>query len=215
MNKFLLFLAVALLAAFLIAFVGLNVTGFFGLKQAQTQTADETVKIGLMLPLTGDAALYGESTGTALELAREEINAQSGILGKKVEFVVEDSKCDAKAGAQAINSLVNLKGLKLVIAAECSGPTLAAAPVAENAKSLFLVAVATNPDIKYAGDYVFRIMPSDEQQGKDLAQLLSSRGYKRPAVLFMDNTYGGGIEKVFEEEFAKLGGNIAVKQMVN
>lgn len=201
-------IALAVIAAALTVFAGLNGTGLFGLGQEN----NETVQIGVMLPLTGDAAIYGESMGTALELAREQINAEGGILGKKIEFVIEDSACDAKKGVDAINSLVHLKGMKLVIAAECSGPALSAAPVAEEAKVFYLVASASNPKIKNAGDYVFRISPSDNQQGKDLAELLYAQGYRNVAAIFMNNAYGEGIAKVFMQEFGALGGAIVEQQ---
>jgi len=205
--------SLVVIAAALALFLGVGQTGLAGLPAAGQGSG--TVQIGVMLPLTGDNALYGESFGTALELAREEINARGGILGKKVEFVVEDSKCDAKAGVDAINSLVRLKGMKIVIAAECSGPTLSAAPVAEENKVLYLAATASNPDIKNAGDYVFRTCPNDLQQGKDLAQIVFSEGFRKTAVLNMDNAYGEGISGVFAEEFAGLGGSIAIKQKFN
>ena len=105
MRKTILVIALAVIAIALTAFVGMNSTGFFGLGQADEGTA----RIGVMLSLTGDAAIYGESMGTALELAREQINADGGILGRKIEFVIEDSACDAKKGVEAINSLVHLK----------------------------------------------------------------------------------------------------------
>ncbi len=202
---------IAIIAIAVVAFTGFNQTGLFGLGAEE----EETVKIGVMLPLTGDAAIYGESVGTAIQLARERINESGGILGKRVEFVVEDSACDAKAGVKAINSLVHLKGMKLVIAAECSGPALSAAPVAEEAKVLYLVAIASNPDIKYAGDYVFRIAPSDNQQGKDIAKTIYKEGFRKAASMFMDNAYGEGIAGVFAKEFEALGGNVVITQRFN
>ncbi|MDD5163158.1 MAG: ABC transporter substrate-binding protein [Candidatus ainarchaeum sp.] len=188
--------------------IALGFNGFFNLQDAK----QAPVQIGVIMPLTGDAALYGESMGTALELAREEINSNGGIIGKQVEFVIEDSACDTKAGVNAVNSLINLKGMKIIIAADCSGPTLAAAPIAEKAKVFYLVAIATNPDIKYAGDYIFRIAPSDSFQGKDLAQAVYKKGLANATILFVESSYGQGIEKIFKEEFGKLGGKISLSQ---
>lgn len=207
MKKHIILISIALIAVGLVAFLGLNQIGLIVLS-----APEDAVKIGIMLPLTGDAALYGESIGTALDLATEEINEEGGILGRRVELILEDSACNANAGVKAINSLVNLKGLKLIIAAECSGPTLSAAPVAEEAGVLYLVATASNPDIKHAGDYVFRIAPSDAQQGKDIAQIVYNGEFRNAAVLFMDNAYGEGIAGVFMEEFKRLGGKIAIEQ---
>lgn len=205
--------AIAVMALAFALFAGIGQTGLAGLPAAEPGSG--AVQIGVMLPLTGDNALYGESFGTALELAKEEINANGGILGKKVEFVAEDSRCDAKAGVAAINSLVRLKAMKIVIAAECSGPSLAAAPIAESAGVLYLVALASNPDIKYSGDYVFRIAPSDSQQGKDLAMVVFRGGSRNAGILSGDNSYGEGIAKVFAGEFENLGGKITVWQRFN
>jgi len=199
-----------------IALIGISATGFFGLEEKDSAEKNLVpLKIGVMMPLTGDAAIYGESFETSLELAREEINAKGGILGRRVEFVVEDSKCDAKAGVDAINSLVRLKGVDIVIAAECSGPSLSAAPIAEENKVLYLVCVASNPDIKHAGPHVFRIAPSDNQQGKDIARLAAKEGYKNAAALYMDNAYGEGLGKAFVKEFKESRGRIVIEQRFN
>ena len=80
---------------------------------------------------------------------------------------------------------------------------------------MYLVSAASNPDIKNAGDYVFRIAPSDNQQGKDIARLVFGQGYRAGAVMYMDNAYGEGIANVFMDEFEKLGGKVSVKQMFN
>jgi branched-chain amino acid transport system substrate-binding protein len=174
----------------------------------------ETIKVGVMLPLTGDAAVYGESFSTALKLATEEINVSGGIDGKQIELVIEDSKCDAIEGVKAINSLVNLHGLKLIIAAECSGPSLSAAPIAEKAKVLYLVAIASTPEIKNSGEYVFRIAPADDQQGEDLAKLIFNKNYRNTAVLYVNNASGAGIAQLFIEDFNKRGGNV-IEQKFN
>lgn len=162
---------------------------------------EEVIKIGAIIPLTGVAAQYGENEDKAIKLALEEINSMGGVLGKKIEIIYEDTKCDGEKGATAMNKLINVDKVDLVISFECSAPTLSAAPIAENNKKLFVVAVATAPGIAQQGRYIFRITPPDTAQGKDLAGVIKSRGYQRVAVLYLNNDYGVGIKDIFKNNF--------------
>src|SRR3989344_8626278 len=89
-------------------------------------------KIGVMLPLTGDGAAYGLPIRKSLQIAVDEINANGGVNGKKLEPVYQDSKCNPKDGNAAAQTLINIDKVKVIIGGICSGETLGAASLAND-----------------------------------------------------------------------------------
>ncbi|KHO44953.1 MAG: branched-chain amino acid transport system substrate-binding protein [archaeon GW2011_AR3] len=181
--------------------------------EPDAQATTETVKLGLMLPLSGDATAYGNPIRTAAFIAADEINAKGGINGKMIEFVTEDSKCSPKDGASAAQKLVNVDKVKVIIGGACSGETLGAAPITEAAKVILISPSATSPDITAAGDYVFRIAPSDAFAGEVAAKYASDDLGRSKAVVFSETTdYAQGLRKVFKENFELLGGAVVADE---
>lgn len=90
--------------------------------------SEQTIKIGAPFPMTGDAMFYGENCLKIIQMLADDINAQGGILGKKVEIVVEDGKCDPPAGLTAIQRLIYTDKVDLMFGAICSSIGLAAGP---------------------------------------------------------------------------------------
>ena len=173
----------------------------------------EPIKIGLIGPLTGDAALYGTSPKNGAELAIEEINASGGINGKRLELVSEDSKCDAKEAVNSITKLINVDNVKFVVGGMCSSETLAAAPIAESNKVIMISPDSTSVKVSEAGDYIFRTVASDALQGKKVADVAYEMGFRKAAVLYIgSNDAGPALEKVFREEFVRLGGAVIISE---
>src|SRR3989344_14094 len=72
-----------------------------------------TIKIGAILPLTGDAVSYGESESRAIEIAVNEINENGGIAGKEIELLFEDGECDPQTAGRVAQKLVNIDGVRV------------------------------------------------------------------------------------------------------
>src|SRR5687768_12900217 len=89
------------------------------------------LRIGVIQPLTGDAASYGTSQLRAIQIAADELNAKGGIRGKQIELVVEDGRCDSPAAGAAAQKLVSIDKVKVIIGGGCSSETLAAAALTE------------------------------------------------------------------------------------
>ncbi|MFX0212350.1 MAG: ABC transporter substrate-binding protein [Candidatus Hodarchaeota archaeon] len=174
----------------------------------QRQQEEGPIKIGVIGPLTGDVSEYGQNVKNTLNIALEEINEQGGIREKKLQLIYEDSACEPAKGVTAIQKLINIDGVSFVIDIACSSVVLAEAPIAEDNKVLLMSVTASNYKIKDAGDYIFRVYPSDAFQGKELAKLINSSNHKSVAIVYINNDYGFGLKKVFQEEFKSLGGEI-------
>ena len=169
----------------------------------------QPIKIGAILPLTGDAAKYGKSAKEALDMAVDEINSGKGVRGSKVEIIYEDDSANPTKGVSAINKLISVDHVPAVIGALPSSVTLAIAPVAENNKVVLLSPMSSNPKISDAGDYIFRNCISDLDEGSYMAEFaINTLHIKRVAILYINNDYGTGLNDVFSKKFQELGGQI-------
>ena len=82
---------------------------------------EEVYRVGVLESLTGIGETYGTVANHAKQLAVDEINAAGGIDGKKLELVVEDSKCNAQDAITAYNKLTDVENLKIILGTSCSG----------------------------------------------------------------------------------------------
>ena len=173
-------------------------------------------KIGVMLALTGDAATYGLPEQQSIKIAADEINSKGGINGKKLEMIYEDGKCNPKDGNAAAQKLINIDKVKVIIGGSCSGETLGASPIAESNKVILISPSSTSPDITKAGDFIFRVAPSDAKAGIVASDYAFNELKSRKAALITEAAdYPQGIRKVFKENFAKLGGQIVADETYN
>jgi len=203
-NKVYLFSVIFVLAVILIALI-FSLQPLIGLFTTQ---GNQPLVIGVFTPLSGDAAIYGAAIQKGLDLALEEVNGEGGVLDRNVKLVYEDTHLDSTTAMNAVTKFIYVDKIPFVIAAEGSGATLAAAPLADKTKTIFIIPVASTGELRDAGDYVFRVIPSDSYRGKELAKLASEKGYKKSAILYVNDAYGVGIKSLFTETFTVMGGQV-------
>jgi branched-chain amino acid transport system substrate-binding protein len=166
--------------------------------------AAETVKIGLLAPLTGSAAADGVSVHNSLMLAVEKVNKGGGLLGKPVELVVYDDRADAKEAVPLAQKLIQQDAVAAVVAGSYSLPTRAAAPIFDESQIPMVAAYAVHPEVTQ-GDYTFRNGFLGMVEGKAAAhaavELLKA---KRIALLTSDNDFGRTLSEGFKA-FIKTG----------
>lgn len=174
-------------------------------------TADGSVKVGVLLPLTGDGSSYGQKGRKAIEMAVDEFNARESSGGKNVVAVFEDSKSNAKDGVSAVQKLITVDKVPAVIGDALSSVTLPAAAVAEANQVVLLSPCSSAPALTQAGKYIYRIWPSDLAEGKAAAEFAVSRSFKKAAILHLNNDYGNGIADIFTKHFTVDARNIVLK----
>ncbi len=182
------------------------VGGYFLIK-GNKPTSTEPIKIGFIGPLTGGAAAYGEPAKNGLEVAILQINDSGGIDGRQIQVIYEDGKCTGKDAVTAAQKLINIDKVHYLIGLPCSGEVLGVAPVSEQNK-VILLAQGSSPDITNAGEYIFRIWPSDIFSAKLLAEHATKKGFKKAAIITENTDYAVALEKAFTESFKSLGGNV-------
>lgn len=160
------------------------------LLSACSRSTADTIRIGFIGPLTGDAVSYGVDALRATQLAVEEQNALGGIHGKMIELIAEDGACSGSAAADAAHKLIEVDHVAAILGGNCSNETLAAAPIAEAHHTILLAAVSSSKDVTAAGDYVFRIWPSNAKAApKAYAKFLGNHGYKSLAMFSEETVY--------------------------
>lgn len=173
------------------------------------KTEPGEIKIGVILPLTGEGAKYGDAAKKGFDLAVDEINNNGGIKGKKIHLICEDSQGDPKLGVSAMQKFATVDKVNAVLGDLFSSVTLAIAPICNNDKIVLLSPASSSPKITDAGDFIFRNCPSDVYEGTIMSNYAYDKlGYKKVAVFHINNEYGIGIKTVFEKNFISKGAAI-------
>ncbi|HUT24001.1 MAG TPA: ABC transporter substrate-binding protein [Sumerlaeia bacterium] len=170
----------------------------------------EPVRIGVILPLSGALADYGESTLAGIEMARDEINKAGGVAGRKIELVVENNENDTTKSADALRKLVGLKKALAVVGPITSTNCLAIVRDAQRKGTVLITPTGTNDTITGHGDFIFRACFNDSFQGAAMAKFAREDLRIESAVPFQDTTsdYSVGLCRSFAERFEELGGKV-------
>lgn len=184
------------------------------LSACNTQGNDNKVRIGVFMSTTGSTANFGISSVNGIKMAADEINAAGGINGKQVELLVQDDRSDASEAATIVTKFVTQDMVHAVIGEVASSRSIAAAPIAQNAKIPMLTPSSTNPEVTKKGDFIFRSCFIDPYQGAAIAQFAAKTLGAKTAAIMVDrkNDYSTGLEKVINETFTRFGGKIVATQ---
>lgn len=188
-------------AVFLLSTISL---GFSGAHAAE-------IKIGFPGPITGPVQFLGQHMKWGAELAIEEINEKGGVLGQKLSFIMEDSKCAAPEAVAGTEKMLSRDQITVIMGDICSSATLAMIPIVERAKIPMLVTISTHPGItEKAGAggnlWVFRINPQDAALASAMGKYLAEKKpYKEVAYLAEDTDYGRAGVAAMQKELEPKG----------
>jgi branched-chain amino acid transport system substrate-binding protein len=170
--------------------------------------AQETLKFGLAMPLTGSQSSYGRDQIKAAEWGVADINAKGGVNGRKLEMIVLDTQADPTVGINAVNRLINVDKVPVFVTA-WSAVVKAVAPIANREKVLELSIGANAPEISKLGDYVYTAFPLADVDVTALANYtFKTLGKKRVAVLYTNNDSGIEAARHYRSVFEKAGGQV-------
>ena len=161
------------------------------------------LKIGSLLPETGNLAFLGPPEFAGIDLAIQDINAAGGVLGQDVEHLRGDSGDTSTDIAQQTADAHIAAGVGAIIGAASSGVSLTVIDKISSAGIVQMSPANTAPVLTdYADDgYYFRTAPSDTFQGAILGQLMAKNGAKNAVFLTMDDAYGIGLSKYARAAF--------------
>jgi branched-chain amino acid transport system substrate-binding protein len=174
---------------------------------AVSAPAADTIKIGVTAPLTGNFAEYGQDMKNANTLAANEINAKGGVLGKKIELVIMDSKSDPKEAALIAQKFTSDKSIVAQVGDFSSTACFAAAPVYERAKMVQLAPTSSHPEFTKQGEYMFTISGLQNSRTPFIVEYVL-RDYlnkKKVALIYPNNDFGLAVQKEFGPACEKFG----------
>jgi branched-chain amino acid transport system substrate-binding protein len=172
--------------------------------------AQETIRIGAAMPITGPVAHGALQEKRGLETALEEINAAGGVLGKPLELVYEDNQCNPSVAVTVTTKLLEA-GVPAVLGQQCSSAVLATMSLVQRAEVPLVSSIATNPKISElsgvgGNPWVFRLNPSDRELAVANVNYLASLGTIQKVAIVAESTdYGRGGADAFAEAAKQKG----------
>ncbi|MEE1199207.1 MAG: ABC transporter substrate-binding protein [Christensenellales bacterium] len=164
--------------------------------------AEDTIKIGVIGPMTGPYAQYGLAVANGAKIAADEINALGGV---QLEILAEDDQGDGELGVNAYNKLLD-DGVSIMLSTVTSGSCIAVSDVA-NEQRVFMLTPSGSADVITEGkDNVYRICFKDSAQGTASAQYIVEQGLATKVGVIYNNAqdYSMGIYQSFMAKAKEL-----------
>ena len=180
----------------------------------------QDIKIAVVGPITGSNAAIGEQMARGARMAVEDINAQGGVLGKKLALETADDACDPKQAVAAANDVVG-KGAVFVAGHYCSSSSIPASSVYHEAGVLQMTPASTNPALtddaaKKGWNNVFRVCGRDDAQGAVAGKYLADHYKGKNVAIIHDKTaYGKGLADETKKAANKLGVKEVMYESIN
>src|SRR5579862_6617648 len=176
--------------------------------------AADTIKIGFPIPLSGPVAVYGEPVLKGAQLAVSEINAKGGLLGKKIELVVRDSKANADEAVRLSRELIIKDNVDFLVGTVTSAEAPAVSTVAKENRIVFIAPVAETTrltDAAHIHPYIFRTNSNTDVDGLASAVLMARwKNVKTVATIAPDYAYGRDLIAAFVANLKKLRPDIQI-----
>lgn len=174
--------------------------------------AQDHIKFGVYLPMTGGVAAYGKMEWAGIQSAN---SMAPEVLGKKIDLILLDTKSEQIEASNTVSLLTEMK-VAGIIGEAISANTMAGNPISEKAQIPSISPTATNPLVTQGKKYAFRACFIDPFQGEAAARFAIKELKVRTASLIIDHSqdYSVGLGSFFEKEFQKLGGHVVSKTFI-
>ncbi len=164
-------------------------------EEGESDTSSDTIRFGLVAPLSGDNATYGVAQKQGYELAIKEINEAGGIDGAMLELVTYDDQGDAQKSATGAQKYSDDESIVAIGGSCLSSCTLAMAPIIDDAGLPDLVVSSSSPSLTGISEYFFRMAVQDAAVGPQIADVYLNKGVKSIVILYPDNDYGINLQE--------------------
>jgi branched-chain amino acid transport system substrate-binding protein len=175
--------------------------------------AQKTIKVGYPVILSGPGALIGEPSLKGAQMFVEEINAKGGVLGRKIELVIRDTKGNADEAVRVARDLILRENVDFLVGTLTSAEGPAVSPVAKENKIVFVVPVVkTDVLVKPENihPYMFRTASNTTVEGRTAAVIMSKWNVKRVATMSPDYAFGQDVTRAFVDHIKKLRPDIEI-----
>ncbi|EAL5807411.1 branched-chain amino acid ABC transporter substrate-binding protein [Campylobacter coli] len=175
----------------------------------------KTINLGVVLPLTGPVAAYGQDVFNGIELANK-LNAKLDN-GDEVKLIVIDTKGDKLETTSAVNRLIAQDKVIGIIGEATTPNTIQAISIVEDKKIPLIAPVASGDKLLEGKKYASRVCFSDSFQGDKFASYVTKELNLKNAVVIIDqsNVYSLGLAKAFEKSLKENGGKVIKKLAIS
>jgi branched-chain amino acid transport system substrate-binding protein len=203
-NKKLLFI-VGVVIIIVVIVIGIRLT------QEPVQQV-QVIRVGAVLPLTGSASDIGGWQKNGIDLAVDEINHRSGINGRQLQVVYEDSKSDPRNGTLAFTKLIAEGGVPCVLSS-LSSVSNAVLPIANDHRIVLVMLAVSLPGIADRSEWAFRFNVGSDDEALAMARLLATNmGKPKVAVYYINDEFGRGAVMAFRKAYGGYRGEIVWEQ---
>jgi branched-chain amino acid transport system substrate-binding protein len=154
----------------------------------------QTIRIGVLLPLTGEYSKYGVAIKNGIDLAYFESNTKD-----RIKLIYEDEKGEAKTATTVINKLLSNDNVDVLIGGATSSVAASIIPVTSKNKKTLISPYATAEELFNEGNYFYSLLPPDNFEGLFMSEYISSQELDSIGILYINNDYGAGIVSSFIE----------------
>src|SRR5258705_3742947 len=169
--------------------------------------AERPIKVGMPMPLAGPPALFGDPASKGAQMFVEEINARGGVLGRKLELLVRDSKADANGAVRVAREPILKENVDFLVGTLTSAEGPAVSVVAKESKIVFIAPIPKTDQLTAADKlhpYVFRVAATTTMEGRSAAEIVAKWPVTRVATMSFDYAYGQDVTKAFVEHLKKV-----------
>src|SRR5688500_14907404 len=176
--------------------------------------AQKPIKVGFPMIMSGPGALFGEPASKGAQMFVEETNAKGGVLGRKLQLIVRDSKGDANEAVRVSRELILKDNVDFLVGTLTSAEGPAVSPIARENKVLFIAPI-TKTDMLTAPQnlhpYVFRTAATTTTEGRSAAEVMAKwQDVKRVGTMSYDYAYGQDVTRAFVEHIKRLRPDIEI-----
>ena len=179
-----------------------------------TAAAENTIKIGYPLPLSGPVSVYGVPVIRAAEMAVQEINAKGGVLGRRLELLERDSKANADEAVRLARELIIKDNVDFLVGTATSAEAPAVSTIAKENKIVFIAPTAKTVQLTAPANlhpYIFRLGSNTDIDGRTGASIIARwKDVKRVATIAPDYAYGRDAVAAFVDYLKKARPDIEI-----
>jgi branched-chain amino acid transport system substrate-binding protein len=175
--------------------------------------AQDTIKVGAILAVTGPASFLGSPEAKTLEMMVADINAKGGIGGKKVVLIIKDSGASSEKAISFAKQLIEEEKVLAIIGPSTSGETMAIKALAEESKTPLLSCAAAEVIVNPVASYVFKTPQKDSQAVIRIFQQMKKMGITKIGVLSSNTGFGKAGKDQIEKLAAEHGIQIVVSEV--
>jgi branched-chain amino acid transport system substrate-binding protein len=181
---------------------------------AHEASAQKPIRIGYPVILSGPGALIGEPSLKGAQMFVEEINAKGGVLGRKLELLVRDTKGNADEAVRVARDLILRENVDFLVGTLTSAEGPAVSPIAKENKIVFVVPVVKTDQLVTPANlhpYVFRTASNTTIEGRSAAEIMAKwTDVKRVGTMSQDYAFGQDVTRAFVTHLKKLRPDIEI-----